>query len=423
MIRQYRGRACDKDDNVNMKTIIFIILITLNLQAMELFQQGMTTRSAAMGGTSIAFVRGPDALFSNPAALSKVEGFSFNLVSVNAAISKNAIDLMSTLQNTGASFTATDLDQLYGKKIFSDISVQGGAVVPYFGVGAYSYNTATQSFSNPSFPFYNVDLVSDYGYIIGGAFELSKNLSFGVSGRHVKRWSGNKDILVTDLLGSGPQDIIEQELQDKGKGNALDVAMLATFDNSWNTSVAVVWRDLGNTRFSTTSGNGPERQEDNLIFGLSSQKAFGLMTVTNAFEYKYIRNDGDITKKLHFGSELALSIIDLRVGYGQGYLSYGAALDFSFLRAEVASYSNELGANAGQSQSDRYQASISLNIDLDQGFKLKTSDGKKMLTWVIFPPDFDPNKKYPTLLYCQGGPQSAVSQFYSFLVANRSLLI
>lgn len=44
---------------------------------------------------------------------------------------------------------------------------------------------------------------------------------------------------------------------------------------------------------------------------------------------------------------------------------------------------------------------------------VKTSDGKDMLTWVIYPPDFDPSKKYPTLLYCQGGPQSAVSQFYS----------
>ena len=43
-----------------------------------------------------------------------------------------------------------------------------------------------------------------------------------------------------------------------------------------------------------------------------------------------------------------------------------------------------------------------------------TSDNKKMLTWVILPPDFDASKKYPTLLYCQGGPQSAVSQFFSY---------
>ena len=45
---------------------------------------------------------------------------------------------------------------------------------------------------------------------------------------------------------------------------------------------------------------------------------------------------------------------------------------------------------------------------------ITTTDGKKMLTWVIYPPHFDPAKKYPTLLYCQGGPQSTVSQFWSY---------
>lgn len=43
-----------------------------------------------------------------------------------------------------------------------------------------------------------------------------------------------------------------------------------------------------------------------------------------------------------------------------------------------------------------------------------TTDGKQMVTWVIYPPNFDSSKEYPTLLYCQGGPQGALSQFYSF---------
>ena len=45
---------------------------------------------------------------------------------------------------------------------------------------------------------------------------------------------------------------------------------------------------------------------------------------------------------------------------------------------------------------------------------VKTTDGKEMLTWVVLPPDFDSTKKYPALLYCQGGPQSVVSQFWSY---------
>lgn len=43
-----------------------------------------------------------------------------------------------------------------------------------------------------------------------------------------------------------------------------------------------------------------------------------------------------------------------------------------------------------------------------------TTDGKEMTTWVVLPPNFDPAKKYPAILYCQGGPQQAVSQFWSY---------
>lgn len=45
---------------------------------------------------------------------------------------------------------------------------------------------------------------------------------------------------------------------------------------------------------------------------------------------------------------------------------------------------------------------------------VKTTDGKQELVWIILPPHFDATKKYPTLLYCEGGPQSPVSQFWSY---------
>ncbi|MFB0910765.1 MAG: S9 family peptidase [Flavobacterium sp.] len=56
----------------------------------------------------------------------------------------------------------------------------------------------------------------------------------------------------------------------------------------------------------------------------------------------------------------------------------------------------------------------SLELSKTERRYVTTTDGKKMLVWVILPPSFDATKKYPTLLYCQGGPQSALTQFYSF---------
>jgi dipeptidyl aminopeptidase/acylaminoacyl peptidase len=57
-----------------------------------------------------------------------------------------------------------------------------------------------------------------------------------------------------------------------------------------------------------------------------------------------------------------------------------------------------------------------------------TTDNKQMLVWVVYPPNFDSSKKYSTLLYCQGGPQAALTQFYSFrwnlqLIASKGYIV
>lgn len=57
-----------------------------------------------------------------------------------------------------------------------------------------------------------------------------------------------------------------------------------------------------------------------------------------------------------------------------------------------------------------------------------TTDNKAMVVWVVLPPNFDSTKKYPTLLYCQGGPQSPLTQFYSFrwnlqLIASNGYIV
>lgn len=73
-------------------------------------------------------------------------------------------------------------------------------------------------------------------------------------------------------------------------------------------------------------------------------------------------------------------------------------------------------AQAGQAK-DLTSVNAELISKLNMGTVEKklvpTTDGKLMTTWVVLPPNFDPNKKYPALLYCQGGPQQAVSQFWS----------
>ncbi|MBQ2008155.1 MAG: S9 family peptidase [Alistipes sp.] len=78
-------------------------------------------------------------------------------------------------------------------------------------------------------------------------------------------------------------------------------------------------------------------------------------------------------------------------------------------------YAADLNSGA-LTQVSNINAHVYDNVKMGQVQKrwIKTTDGKEMLTWVILPPDFDPAKKYPTLLYCEGGPQSVVSQGWSY---------
>lgn len=82
-------------------------------------------------------------------------------------------------------------------------------------------------------------------------------------------------------------------------------------------------------------------------------------------------------------------------------------------------YSVNPGKNASKTKvtqisEENKQILSQLSLGKIQQRWVKTTDGKDMLVWIVLPSDFDPNKKYPTLLFCEGGPQSPVSQFWSY---------
>ncbi|MGP1363004.1 MAG: S9 family peptidase [Bacteroides sp.] len=79
--------------------------------------------------------------------------------------------------------------------------------------------------------------------------------------------------------------------------------------------------------------------------------------------------------------------------------------------AELYTYRNNACEPFTHINRDIYSVIKFSNVE---GRWIRTTNGEQMLTWIVFPPDFDSTKRYPTLLYCQGGPQSTVSQFFSY---------
>lgn len=97
-------------------------------------------------------------------------------------------------------------------------------------------------------------------------------------------------------------------------------------------------------------------------------------------------------------------------------MSKGSAV-VSMTKITMATEFFSVGLKSGElTQISQINKEIYDNIDMGRVEKrwVETTDGKQMLTWVILPPNFDADKKYPVILYCQGGPQSVVSQFWSY---------
>lgn len=357
---------------------ILIFILTGKAQARELYQPGLPTRCQAMGGVCIGQVRGAQALFLNPAFLAKVEGFDFIIGQFQAGVSKDAYDFAK--QFSGSTFSNSDVNSLYGKYLAADIDARSGFVMPHFGFGVYSNNYTQMMFSDPTYPTFNMNFIADYGYVVGTAIDFGSDAALGITLRHVKRWGGNKDISVSSLTGSSANDIANANFQDKGVGHAVDLGFTKSFSSSSLKPVfSIVWRDVGVTKFNVTSGvNDPPRQIDNLILGLNIEHDVAAIKMSHGLEYKFATDYAENpTKKIHLGSEASLGPLDLRAGLSQGYLTYGVGLDLWFFNIEAASYATELGTYAGQDKSDRYNVSITFEMDFDQSFKLLGSDGKK----------------------------------------------
>jgi dipeptidyl aminopeptidase/acylaminoacyl peptidase len=119
------------------------------------------------------------------------------------------------------------------------------------------------------------------------------------------------------------------------------------------------------------------------------------------------------TKKLPVVKQLTKGDFDVRSMVGQvGNIMIIEQMDMNHA-AEI--YTVDLTTGASKQLSHVNDATYnSITLGKIEKRYLTATDGQPLLVWVIYPPNFDPTKKYPTLLYCQGGPQSPLTQFYSF---------
>lgn len=222
----------------------------------------------------------------------------------------------------------------------------------------YSYNIETGKTTNLT--------ESNLGYDINPAFSKAGNLA----------WLSMK----RDGYESDKQDIVFSKGADK-------VNLTAHRDEIHVESFK--WSNDGNKIFFTAPVNGTLQ-----LFEVSSKISNASNPVQNIKQIT--KGDYDINAIIgQSGNNLIVSRTDMNHAAELYNVDLGTGTMTQLTHVNDAIYST-----LGMSKTERRF--------------VKTTDGKDMLVWVIYPPDFDATKKYPALLYCQGGPQSPLTQFYSF---------
>lgn len=326
-------------------------------------------RPLGMGDAFTAVADDENALFYNPAGLSRLSTFQIGIFNPLIEVSKKSIEFVQDAQDANLDDTGEVAD-LLRKYVGEHMHLRVG-LFPHVGfnvasagvmIGGLGQGTLDASIRNPVWPEANVDAVIDYGVLGGFGLKLPlTGLHAGVALKFLQRESLSEIYTATDIADPNFEDTLEDDLHS-GSGFSADLGVIYElgFVPVFDTNVALVVQnvpemDMGDARDINTQAN----------LGLSIEKSFSAFGLVGALDYKdltgAIEEDDDISKRIHIGAELRfLKMLAVRAGLNQGYLSAGATLDLWVLRFDFATYSEEVGAYAGQREDRRYVGQVTI---------------------------------------------------------------
>lgn len=358
---------------IRLSSLIFITVLSQLSLSQEVIDMSYSVKDLGRGGVYIPSVTDANAMYHNPAMLAYTSGVRWSVMNIQAGI--NDPNNLTLIQNSPPA--QNTLSQYYGKNIWTGETASTTIAMPYFGVGLVGDSYLDFIATNPSLPQVSVTELVDYGVVMGTGFNISNDFAFGLNLKRLTRVGGT-GIIGAAQIATLNMAAIQNAVTNNGSGYGVDAGIYWKPQNVVNTAVSVAWSDIGDTAFIPAAGAiAPPPQLNNLVLGVTTQQHAAGFGWAAGVEYRHIRNDPiDITKKTHVGVELDLGILDLRSGFYQGWLTYGATVDLWFLSLDLAKYTVERGAYAGQNGEDRYQVGLSFDAGFDANFNFMGMGGK-----------------------------------------------
>jgi hypothetical protein len=239
--------------------------------------------------------------------------------------------------------------------------------VPYFGFAVYDNVDLNLRPQNPAFTSVDVNAIEDYGYAMGGAFQIGDFVQFGMDIKHIRR-TGASESVGPSLIGTLDPTTIKNNLIREGNGFEVDSGMNLLLPGSAHPVISATWRNMGVTTYTADTYGDPAPPSDNneITLGAAASFKLPLLTITPAIDLRYLnRTDVQASKKINFGVEFSFPLIDVRGGFSQGYYTAGAGVNLGIVRVDLVTYAVELGEYAGQFEDRRYMAQVTIELDFD----------------------------------------------------------
>ncbi len=338
-------------------------LFYLPANGAELTEMHTSVRALGMGNAYSAVVSDADALFYNPAALSKISGYNFRFLDLQIGL--NGLEAYDNAIKASEAEGIEGFNELYGTKIWGGLGAKSAIFVPNFALALYDSGLVSAELNDPAYPSLTTDFINDYGIAIGLSFGMGELWSMGFVAKRITR-TGQSIPIEPGILIDGGGDLAS-EFENTGIGYGLDFGTQITLPAPVKPTFTFVWKNVGHTSFQATGvHSAPPKMRDEMLLGFAADIDLFFATLTPSIDYKHITQyDEPIGKKLHLGAELSLPLVRVRGGFHQGYYTLGLGIDFWLIRFDIASYGVEKGIYPGQDEDRRFAAQLTIELGFD----------------------------------------------------------
>lgn len=355
-------------------SLLFLSMVVATVQADIRNVNFRDIRALGMGGPGVATMKGFDALIYNPAMLAKSE-FGLELINVEAHISKDAFDLVDFIDKnqdildnyTDADYSDAERQRLVDDMARFDNNSLGAGVYPKLGL-------SLKNFAIGAYATSDIDFRLDMGIIeprifIDGHADVVYSAGFAA-----KLQPGLISFLMNDLFVGGAIKIIKRQTVSY-KATASDADFDSVVDSlredletGWGVDLGALYEivpgkiDLGVKVVDLLASIEGDKPPTIFNVGASWRYSKALLFAADYNDF-FMHRGANFFNRLHFGAEFNLGkIMMLRGGFGQGYPSAGAGLDFGGLQFDVAVYGIEKGSVPGGDGDYMYSARLKIGI-------------------------------------------------------------